>query len=87
MLTPRMAAVPARHTQVTSGQFTFFEVLARAKRKRPAANSGTKSASTALGCRIRNPFRRALPFGPGNAMNYTVASEAHAVASTAQGLT
>lgn len=57
MLTPRMAAVPARHTQVTSGQFTFSEVLARAKRKRPAANSGTKSASTTLGCRIRGLFR------------------------------
>jgi len=57
VLTPRMAAVPARHTQVTSGQFTFSEVLARAKRKRPAANPGTKSASTTLGCRIRGLFR------------------------------
>jgi len=26
VLAPRMAAVPARHTQVTSGRFTFFGV-------------------------------------------------------------
>ena len=63
MLTPRMAAVPARHTQVMSGQFTFSEVLARAKRKRPA-NSGTKSASTTLGSRIRGLFRSGPAFRP-----------------------
>jgi hypothetical protein len=83
VLTPRMAAVPTRHTQVTSGQFTFSEVLARAKRKRPAANSGTKNASTTLGCRIRGLFRSVLPFGPENTMNYTVALGARSVRRTA----
>jgi hypothetical protein len=83
VLTPRMAAVPARHTQVTIGQLTFSEVLARAKRKRPAANSGTKSASTTLGCRIRGLFRSVLPFGPENTMNYTVALGAPSVRRTA----
>ena len=80
MLTPRMAAVPARHTQVTSGQFIFSEVLARAKRKRPAANPGTKSASTTLGCRIRGLFRSGPALGPENTMDYTVALRARAAA-------
>ena len=78
MLTARMAAVPARHTQVTSGQFTFSEVLARAKRKRPAANSGTKSASTTLGVEFGACLGAVLPFGPENTMNYTAALGARA---------
>jgi len=52
---------PARHTQVTSGQFTFFEVFARAKRTAPAAVTNEK-------CEHSSGISNSEPVGRGHAL-------------------
>jgi hypothetical protein len=73
VLTPRMAAVPARHTQIMRSQFTFSEVFARAERSGPPQTPERKVRAQLWGVEFGTRSGGILPFGPGNAMNYTTA--------------
>jgi hypothetical protein len=60
VLAPRMAAVPARHAQVTSGKLISLNCSPGPNEMRPSAIYEQNEHNTTLGCLIRNRIYEGL---------------------------